>query len=308
MPSEAQTKALAISATSSSRVGIRAEPAREVARQPRGMAGPVTKLVKAGSVIIDLLEEGGLRRHLDEIGGVHIEGVLSADAEIGLRRFDQRFGMGDEVALGKDRRTGKEMVRQAVALGDIEDGEALEERDGFGLAAFLPRALQFILGNEAVGVANRRAALAFADIAAQVQRLPEGEPMLMGKALLDNRAPEDQDVDPGIAPTGGGILGQAQAGLAVAPGLHPRHSALLHLGDDLVGDLLIEAGLLPPIRARTLAIDAHALTLRSDQKPRAFPESGVGGEMRPQRPAVRGGPHRQAGTKWRTWSEAESCG
>src|SRR6185437_1076866 len=123
--------------------------------------------------------------------------------------------------------------------------------------------------------ANRRAALALADVAAEVQRLPEGEPMLMGEALLDDRAPQDQDIDAGIAPAGCGVLGQAQAGLGPAPGLHPGHPALLQLGDDLVGDLLIEAGLLT-IRTRTLAIDAHALALRSDQKPHAFPRKRGG--------------------------------
>ena len=194
---------------------------------------------------------------------------------------------GDEVALGEDRRTGKEMLRQAVALRDVEHGEALEERHRLGLVAVLAGALQFSLGNEAVGIANGRAAFALANIAAQVQRLPEGQPILMGKALLDDRAPQDQDVDPGIAPAGGGVLGQAQAGLGPAPGLHPRHPALFQLGDDLVRDLLIEAGLLLPIRAPTLAVSSLIRWPSAPIKNRTpFPGSGVGGEMRPERPDV----------------------
>ena len=43
-------------------IAFRAEAVCQVARQPRGMAGPVAEFMKTGAVIIDLVEEGGLRR------------------------------------------------------------------------------------------------------------------------------------------------------------------------------------------------------------------------------------------------------
>ena len=54
-----------------------------------------------------------------------------------------------------------------------------------------------IVGGEAVGIDDGRAALALADIAAEREGLAEGQPGLRRIALLDHRAPEDQDVDPG---------------------------------------------------------------------------------------------------------------
>jgi len=185
----------------------------------------MAKLVKAGAVVVDRREERRLRRYLDEIGGGYIEGALAADADIGLGRRDQRFGRGDEVALGADRRAGKEMVRQTIALRDVEDGEALEERDGFRLVAVLAGARQFIPRHEAVGVADTRAALALADIAAQIQRLAKGEPMLMGEALLDDRAPQDQDIDPGIAPAVAAFSGRPKPALT-RPTAAPKAPAL----------------------------------------------------------------------------------
>src|SRR5882757_2601094 len=84
------------------------------------------------------------------------------------------------------------------------------------------------------------------------------------------------------------------------PRLHPRHPALRQLGDDLVRDLLIEAGLLLAIRARTLAIDAHALALRSAQTARLSPEAGWAANCDRAGPPPEAGGTRRAGTKWRT--------
>src|SRR3546814_3851094 len=68
-------------------------------------------------------------------------------------------------------------------------------------------------------------------------------PALAGEATLDDGAPEDQDVDPGVAPLGRGILrhGERRLGFRGAPRLYPGNAAGLQLGDDLVGDFLIEA-------------------------------------------------------------------
>src|SRR3546814_14053773 len=66
-------------------------------------------------------------------------------------------------------------------------------------------------------------------------------PALAGEATLDDGAPEDQDVDPGVAPLGRGILrhGERRLGFRGAPRLYPGNAAGLQLGDDLVGDFLL---------------------------------------------------------------------
>ena len=51
---------------------------------------------------------------------------------------DQGFGARDDLALGEGLGAPAEnALGQAVALRDVEDGEALEERDGLGLVAIL---------------------------------------------------------------------------------------------------------------------------------------------------------------------------
>jgi hypothetical protein len=129
------------------------------------------------------------------VRGRHVEGALAADPDIGLGRRDQRLGARDAVALREGGRAGQEMVRQAVALRDVEDGEALEERHRIGLVAVPAGALRFVLGNESIGIANGGAALTLSDVAAQVQCLPEGQPKLLGEALLDDRGPDSSRAD-----------------------------------------------------------------------------------------------------------------
>ncbi len=80
-------------------------------------------------------------------------------------------------------------------------------------------------------------------MAAEGQRLAEGQPALHRKAVLDDRAPEDQHVDPGVGAAGGGICrhGERRLRRRRPPGLDPGHVAGLQLGDDLVGDVVVEA-------------------------------------------------------------------
>ncbi len=60
--------------------------------------------------------------------------------------------------------------------------------------------------------------------------------------MLDDGAPEDQHIDPGILPAGGGVLrhGERRLRRGRAPGLDPGQPPSLQLGDDLAGDLVIE--------------------------------------------------------------------
>jgi hypothetical protein len=58
------------------------------------------------------------------------------------------------------------------------------------------------------------AALTLSNVATEGEGLPERDPTLPGKAALNDGAPQDQDIDPGIAPIGGRVLrhGERSAG------------------------------------------------------------------------------------------------
>lgn len=82
-------------------------------------------------------------------------------------------------------------LRQALASRDIEKGEAFQERHGLRLATFLRYPVDFGLGYEPVRVAGGDAMLTFPNMAPQIKGLPEGQPELRRKTLLDDRPPED---------------------------------------------------------------------------------------------------------------------
>src|SRR3546814_1122155 len=75
----------------------------------------------------------------------------------------------------------------------IEHGKALEEGNGGWIVTIVLCPATLVIGNEAIGIYDGGAVFAFADIAAQPQSLAEGEPALRGEAMLNDRAPEDQD-------------------------------------------------------------------------------------------------------------------
>ncbi len=188
--------------------------------------------------------EIGLRRwHLDEVADDRIERAIAADPDVGVTGPDQRLGLWQDEALGNRWCRRCDRVGQPLALIGVEHGEALEERDGARLVAVAVGALTLGLRHEAVGIDHRGAPFALADIAAERERLTEGEPGLARIAALDDRAPEDQHVDPRIASAGGGILRQAdrRPSARSAPGLDPGQAPGFQLGDDLVGDFRIEA-------------------------------------------------------------------
>ncbi len=136
--------------------------------------------------------EIGLRRwHLDEVANHRIERAIAADPDVGATGPDQRLGLRQDEALGNRRCRGCDRVGQAFALIGVKHREALEERDGARLVAVAVGALALGLGHEAIGIDHRGAALALADVAAERERLAEGEPGLAGIAALDDRAPED---------------------------------------------------------------------------------------------------------------------
>ncbi len=129
---------------------------------------------------------------------------------------DQRLDPGLDQTGRWRRGDDRHVFWQAFALRGVEDGEAFEERDGLGFLTGLASAILRVIGYEPVGIDDRRATLALSDIAAECQGLAKGEPALAGKAMLDYRTPEDQDVDPGVAPTCGGVVRHGERAFAAA--------------------------------------------------------------------------------------------
>ncbi len=264
-----------------------AAPAGQVAVEPRAMAGPVGQFMETGAIIVDLLAEGRLRRDLDEVRAGRVEGALAADAEVRAGRVYQRLGGGNDLAFRQGRGFGGEPV-QPLALGEVEHGEAFEEGHHAGVLARLAGAFLFGFGGEAVGIDDGGSALALPDRSARRQRLLEGQPALRGIAALDDRAPQQQDVDARIAPPGRGVAREAGRGPSgAAPRLHPRETARLKLGDDLACDLIIEVGARLAIRGGRSPLPAlcagagvgclaHTVPPSPPKNPTASPRSGGG--------------------------------
>ncbi|MHC2463334.1 hypothetical protein ACVIHD_002346 [Bradyrhizobium embrapense] len=153
-------------------------------------------------------------------------------------------------------------VRKAVALGDVEHRIAPQKRDRLRLDRVARRGRRIksrlrsaLLGHEPVSIADADAMFALANRSAERDGLPEGQPLLRGIAFVEQPAPKDQDVDPGIGPAGRHVARQADGGLlhAASPGLHPRHDALLEFGNDPVGDFFIKRRA-RPLRAQALLL------------------------------------------------------
>src|SRR3546814_8606244 len=67
------------------------------------MAAGVTNFGERRPIIVDLIEEGGLRRHLHIILARHVKGLVAADAIIDPRCSNHRFGHRHDLAFGKRR-------------------------------------------------------------------------------------------------------------------------------------------------------------------------------------------------------------
>jgi hypothetical protein len=89
--------------------------------------GIMTKLVQRRAVPIDGLEIRLWPRHLYEIMSWTVEGAVTADAEVGAGRGDQRFGVGQDEAIGHRCRCAGQFRRKALALIGVEHREPLEK-------------------------------------------------------------------------------------------------------------------------------------------------------------------------------------
>src|SRR5580693_1680119 len=159
------------------------------------MTDPVTELMEDRSMPVDRLEIGVGPRHLNVVVGGAVEGEIATHAEVGAGRGDQRLGLGQDQPVGHGLRGG-DQSGEVLTLISVEDRESFEERDRAGLVAVALRPLAFVIGNEAICIDDGGAALAFADIPAEAERLAESEPALAGEAALDDGAPEDNTFTP----------------------------------------------------------------------------------------------------------------
>jgi hypothetical protein len=185
-------------------VGLGPKAPRLVTVQARGMARPVRQLMQGGAVVVDLLAEGRLRRDADIVESRGVIGLVAADPEIGAGRGDQGLDVRDDLTLGQGRGRRRQGL-QAFALIDVEDGEALEERHRAGRLALARGPLLLGLGRELVGEDDGGPPLAPANLPACLLGLAVGQPALGFIAMLDDRAPQQQDVDPRIAAPGRGV-------------------------------------------------------------------------------------------------------
>jgi hypothetical protein len=115
------------------------------------------------------------RRHLHEIGADIVIRHVAAMADIGFGGGKKPFGALNALHRIEPRfRHRMEMRGQALDLLDIEHGVGFQERDR--LFGFLSGLLIGAAAGERAGINDHAAALAFADMGVQFQRLPEGHP------------------------------------------------------------------------------------------------------------------------------------
>ncbi len=218
----------------------------------------------------------------ESVGGVALfsagDTIPAADPDLSACRLDQHLRAGDDEGLVPCRDGGGCHVLQPLALVEVEHGKALQESDLSGLAIRSGRDIIAILGREPIRIANRRALLALADIAAHRLRLSVGQPALRAIALLEQPVPQDQDIDPRIAPSRSGIARQAQRRLAIIPWPHPWQDAFLDLRDDPVDHLAVEGSAC----ARGLGLISHVLP--PSRIAPAAGVAGVGGRSEPAGP------------------------
>src|SRR6516162_48479 len=160
------------------------------------MTSPMTKLMYRRAVPVDRLEIRLGPRDLYEVIRRAVEGAIATDTEVGGGRVDERFSVRQNETVWYRCGSASQFRRQTVALIGVEHRKPLEEWDRIRLIAVALGALAFLVRYKAVGIDDRGAVLALADISAEPQRLAEGEPILGAETVFDYRLPKDQHVDP----------------------------------------------------------------------------------------------------------------
>jgi hypothetical protein len=150
------------------------------------MTGPMTEFMECGPVPIDRFEVSRRRWHLNEIARHIVVGARTADAEIRTGCRNQRLGSGLNLAWWRRDNRSSDLLGQTIALVYVEDGKALEKRDGARLLAGFGGAPTFVVRSEAIGIDDGRSPFALPDVAAERERLTKGEPALSREAVLDD--------------------------------------------------------------------------------------------------------------------------
>src|SRR5579871_44878 len=148
-------------------VEFRTERAGLIPVQAAWMAGPVPQLVKQRPVVVDLFEERCLRRNVNGIIRWQIESMSATDADVGKSSAGKGLRLRHDLPIGQSGRLNETVIRQVVALSDIEDGVAAQERYGRLFPVRLSIAGMafpdlFAFWKKAVRIADRDAVLAFA--------------------------------------------------------------------------------------------------------------------------------------------------
>jgi hypothetical protein len=172
------------------RISGRSKAPGKIAVQPMLGPAPVRQLMQRRAIKIDRLVKAFLRRGVNRIGADVVVSLGIGAVEGGTRRRNQRLGGRDRQGLRNLLLLDGVIEWQAVALGDIENGKALEERNAPAavLAAF--RGVCAVrLWREGIGINDGCAALALPHIAAEGQRLLESQPAIDGEAVPKQRIP-----------------------------------------------------------------------------------------------------------------------
>src|SRR5665647_1898382 len=130
------------------------------------MTGPMTELMESGAVPIDRIEIGRRRRHLHEIARRVVVGTRTADAKIRTGGGNQRLGPWLNLAWWRRDNRSRNLLGQAITLVRVENGKALEKRDGARLLAGFRGAPTLVVRGEAISIDDGRSPLALPDMAA----------------------------------------------------------------------------------------------------------------------------------------------
>jgi len=120
------------------------------------------EFVQRRPVPVDRLKIRLWPRDQDVVERRGIERLVAAESQIGPAGSDQGLDFGQDEPLRDRRRDGDHIGGKPVALGDVEDGEALQQRYRVRFVALLTCAGALLVGDEPVGEHDRVATLASA--------------------------------------------------------------------------------------------------------------------------------------------------
>lgn len=195
-------------------VCVVAETAGEVAIEPILVPRPVPVLVQLGGQVARVAFEAFTMRQQNAVEGRRVGGDVSAVANIGPECGDETLTLRQSLVQGKRRRKARETLRQPVHLLDVEDRVKAQEVSFLFFTRF---GFLDCLSREH----DRGRTLAFLDLPAERLGLQKCQPCRAAVAARERRVPEQQHIDPVVAPAAGGVVGKI-GNAACLPGPGPR--------------------------------------------------------------------------------------